>query len=86
VSWKPPDPWSYSYLLGLYLGDGWVGPPTRPNRLCFTLDRAYPEIIDETIAATQLAALFHRVTTRLHRRDRGLVINCYAPHWGEAFP
>ena len=20
MSWKPPDPWSYSYLLGLFLG------------------------------------------------------------------
>jgi hypothetical protein len=22
--WQPPDPWSYSYLLGMYLGDGCV--------------------------------------------------------------
>lgn len=59
--WTVPDPWSYSYLLGMYLGDGWVGPPARPNRLCFTLDSAYPDIIEDTVVATQLAALRHRV-------------------------
>jgi hypothetical protein len=84
--WIAPDPWSYSYLLGMYLGDGWVGPPSRPNRLCFTLDSMYPSIIEDTVAATQLAAFFHPVTTRLLRRDRGIVVNCYAPHWGDAFP
>src|ERR671914_673989 len=64
----------------------WVGPPTRPNRLCFTLDRLYPEILHETIAATQIAAPSARVTTRNHLTDSGVVVNCYAGHWGEAFP
>jgi hypothetical protein len=84
--WIVSDPWSYSYLLGMYLGDGWVGPANRPTRLCFTLDSAYPEIVDATIVATQLAAPYHRVTTRRHRGDAGLVVNCYASHWGAAFP
>jgi len=84
--WTVPDPWSYSYLLGMYLGDGWVGPPSRPNRLCFTLDEAYPEIISETIVAIQLAAFFNPVTTRHHRNDAGIVVTCCANHWGDAFP
>jgi len=70
----------------MYLGDGWVGPASRPHRLCFTLDTAYPEIIDATIVATQVAAPGARVTTRLPRNDAGLVVNCYASHWAEAFP
>jgi hypothetical protein len=86
VSWKPPDPWSYAYLLGMYLGDGWVGPARRPNRLCFTLHTAYPEIIEETIAATQLAAPHDRVTMRRRRTDDGVVVNCYTDHWDQAFP
>jgi hypothetical protein len=84
--WTVPDRRSYSYLLGMYLGDGWVGPPGRPTRLCFTLDSAYPAIIAETIAATQTAALGSPVTTWRRRVDRGIVINCYAGHWGSAFP
>src|SRR5215211_4621875 len=70
----------------MYLGDGWVGPPSRPNRLCFTLDEAYPEIISETIVAIQLAAFFNPVTTRHHRNDAGIVVTCCANHWGDAFP
>jgi hypothetical protein len=70
----------------MYLGDGWVGPSKRPNRLCFTLDKLYPEILRETIAATQTAAPNAQVTTRNHLTDSGIVVNCYASHWGEAFP
>jgi hypothetical protein len=86
VQWRPPDPWSYSYLLGMYLGDGWVGPARRPNRLCFTLDAAYPEILEELLAATRIAARCDRVTIRRHRNDAGIVVNSYAPHWSAAFP
>jgi hypothetical protein len=84
--WTVPDPWSYAYLLGMYLGDGWVGPPSRPNRLCFTLDTAYPEIVEETVTATRLAAYFNPVTRWPNAHDGGIVVNCYANHWGDAFP
>jgi len=36
-----------SVLLGMHLGDGWVGPASRPNRLSFTLDTSYPGIIEQ---------------------------------------
>ena len=56
VSFRPPDRWSYSYLLGLYLGDGYV--QTRPRRvaqqLVIACDARYPEIIDSCWAAMQL--------------------------------
>jgi len=38
VSWTPTDPVAYAYLLGLYLGDGWVAPHLRTARLVVTLD------------------------------------------------
>ena len=42
----------YVYLLGLYLGDGYVAPhPRGVHRLRVTLDKAYPEIIAECAAA-----------------------------------
>jgi hypothetical protein len=69
----------------MYLGDGWVGPSKRPNRLCFTLDKLYPEILRETIAATQTAAPNAQVTTRNHLTDSGIVVNCYASHWARRF-
>ena len=56
MSYKPPDRWSYSYLLGLYLGDGYV--QTRRSsvaqQLVIACDARYPEVIDDCWAAMQL--------------------------------
>jgi hypothetical protein len=55
VSWRPPDRRSYSYLLGLYLGDGYVG-VTRSGHatLMITCSTAYPEVMDDCGAAMKL--------------------------------
>jgi hypothetical protein len=53
----PPD--QYCYLLGVYLGDGYVAPSRRGVwRLRVTLDAAYPGIVEETrvFPSTALAA------------------------------
>src|SRR5579885_3233062 len=34
--------WTYAYLLGLYLGDGWISRNGRSWTLCFALDSNYP--------------------------------------------
>jgi hypothetical protein len=86
VSWVPPDPWSYAYLLGLYLGDGHVAVMARTTNLRITLDAAYPEIIADAVAATQLAAVDNRITVRKHPVHRCVVVGCYARHWADAFP
>jgi hypothetical protein len=86
VPWTPPDPWSYAYLLGLYLGDGHVAKMPRTTNLRITLDAVYPEIIADAVAATQLAALNNRVTVRKHPEHRCVVVGCYARHWLDAFP
>jgi hypothetical protein len=49
--WRPPDPASYSYLLGIYLGDGYVAQETRSPVLEISLDRRYPGIVEECSAA-----------------------------------
>jgi hypothetical protein len=85
VPWKPPDPWSYSYLLGLYLGDGWVGRVGRSTRLILALDSRYPEIIAEAVTAAQLAGPHCRIKTR-PRADASVVVYSYGPHWVAAFP
>ena len=84
--WMVPEPWSYSYLLGMYLGDGWVGPATRSTRLIITLDARYPEIIEEATTAAHLAARGSRVTVRRHTHDSYFIVSSYAPHWLDAFP
>ena len=86
VLWRPASGDSYSYLLGMYLGDGWVGAAGRSARLTFTLDTRYPGIIRATAAAMQDAAPEHVVKVMPHREDACVVVYCYAPHWLAAFP
>jgi hypothetical protein len=56
--WSPPDAFSYSYLLGVYLGDGClsVRPGNRGAQLVVACDAAYPGLIDESWAAIVLTS------------------------------
>jgi hypothetical protein len=57
VIYRPPDRRSYSYLLGLYLGDGYVDAWRGPAcQLVIACDAGYPELIDECWVAMQLAS------------------------------
>jgi hypothetical protein len=52
----------YSSLLGLYLGDGWVGVKPRGGaQLIVVCDLSYPDLIDECWAAMILVSLHPRV-------------------------
>ena len=86
VSWRPFDDFSYSYLLGLYLGDGHVAPATHTANLTITLDAAYPEIVEDATAAVQLAAPNDRVRVRRHASHACVIVSSYTRHWLEAFP
>ena len=86
VSMQVPDARAYSYLLGLYLGDGAVSAYRRTYGLRITLDEAYPEIIADARAAVQLVALDARVTVRDVRGARCVQVACHWPRWPEAFP
>jgi hypothetical protein len=51
VSPRPADSFSYSYLLGLYLGDGHLAGNGRSWQLVISLDGRYKAIVDECRAA-----------------------------------
>jgi hypothetical protein len=86
VSWRPADSWSYSYLLGLYLGDGCVVLHARTARLVITLDGIYPEIIEDAVASMQLAGPRLRVSVLSVKGSRALVVQSYSKHWLDVFP
>jgi hypothetical protein len=86
VSWTVPDPWSYAYLLGMYLGDGWVGRSSRSTRLIVSLDARCPEIIQEVVTAAQLAGRGSQVKVRPKKDDACFIGSSYGPHWLDAFP
>jgi hypothetical protein len=55
VSWRPPDRYSYSYLLGLYLGDGYLDVHASGRaQLLIACDCTYPDVIESCRAAMQL--------------------------------
>lgn len=85
--WRPPDPWSYSYLLGLYLGDGCLTQPSRHSlRLALCLDGIYTMILDEATTAIQRTAPGTRVCRNKCRDSRAVMLCASSPEWWVAFP
>jgi hypothetical protein len=76
----PPAP--YAYLLGIYLGDGYISRGRRGVwRIRITLDSAYPEIISECCATldTIFPGQHARPTTR--RDSRCVDVSMWSKHW-----
>jgi hypothetical protein len=86
VSWRPPDPESYAYLLGLYLGDGCVVRHARTTRLVIMLDGAYPRIIGAAAAAMRAAGLGRPVSVLAVKNSRAIAVQSYSGTWPEVFP
>lgn len=86
MEWRPPDPWSYSYLLGTYLGDGCVSATQKSYQLVVACDAAYPGIIEDCWTAMTLTLLPGRVSCNPHRVDRSVRVVGSSPRWPDAFP
>jgi hypothetical protein len=87
-------PPAYTYLLGLYLGDGFISRgPRSVYRLRITLDLAYPKIVDECEAAIREVSPLNRVH-RLPRKGNDLArpepthvdVSAYSKSWSCLFP
>jgi hypothetical protein len=79
-------PPSYSYLLGLYLGDGWVGPNGAQAQLIVRLGSDYPAIIAACTAAA--SAVLPDAPVRVYdvRGQRCVGVTSYDRRWLELFP
>ena len=86
-SWRPTKPDWYSYLLGLYLGDGCI---QKPRPTCFSiaisLDTSYPGIVEH--AALSLAITFPDAAVGRFTRHEGslTVVRLSHPALPFAFP
>jgi hypothetical protein len=70
---------AYSYLLGLYLGDGCISQDRRVWRLRIVLDKKYPAIIDRCCAAIEMLMPGQRAGIV---KQVGCVEVClYSKHW-----
>jgi hypothetical protein len=86
ISENPDVCRAYAYLLGLYLGDGYIskGKTHRAYLLRITLDKRYTNILRQCVKAISAILPNNRVgkISRLGCYD----ITCYYKHWPEIFP
>ena len=85
VTYRPPDPVSYSYLLGMYLGDGCLTGRKRCKQLVVALDAGYPEIIEECWTAMVLVLPGCRPAKKKTKYECVRVIAGNV-RWTEVFP
>jgi hypothetical protein len=86
VRHRPADAFSYSYLLGLYLGDGHLAGNGRSWQLVVSLDARHPQIIEECRAAMILTLPERRPRLRSHPTDRCVRVASMAKAWSDLFP
>ena len=76
---------AYSYLLGMYLGDGYISRARSVWRLRITLDKKYPGIIASCCAAIDKILLGQSAT--VFPRKTGCVdVSLFSKHWPCLFP
>jgi hypothetical protein len=81
-AWLPLDPRSYSYLLGIYLGDGYIAHPSpRSVVLEISLDPKYPGIVDEcSVAIGRVAGIPARISRqRAQKKGEGIRLAATSP-------
>ncbi|MFL6054676.1 MAG: helix-turn-helix domain-containing protein [Actinoallomurus sp.] len=82
---RPLDLRAYSYLLGLYLGDGHIAHHRRQVlRLGIACCDDWPGLIDA--AAEAMAAVMPNSSVGRLRRTGCTVVNSYSKHWACLFP
>jgi hypothetical protein len=85
--WRPSDPEAYSYLLGIYLGDGYLARGSRCTTLEIALDPCYPGIVEECAAAIRkILPVNVRIARRTTPTGEGIRIAATNPLWPLAFP
>lgn len=85
--WRPPDPTSYSYLLGIYLGDGYVSKASESPVLEISLDTRYPGIAEECTAAIwDVAQIIARTHLRATAHGDSIRVTAGIRVWPLAFP
>ncbi len=78
---------AYCYLLGLYLGDGWIAShPRSVFRLRVLLDRKYPVIVEECQAAVSIVMPSSKAAVYKRKRENVDEVSAYSRHWPHVFP
>jgi Homeodomain-like domain-containing protein len=90
--WSPPSiealPASaYAYLLGIYLGDGYLAPPVRGvHQLRVYLDDRYPSIVGECVRTIESIFPRQRANVQHHATSKMCLVTLYSKHWEMLLP
>ena len=80
---------SYAYLLGMYLGDGYIDQLPRTYRMRITLDARYPSIIDYCSLMFQILFTHNKITiqtTKVGERVSYVNVTMYSTQLADYFP
>jgi hypothetical protein len=86
VKVRPADDHSYAYLLGVYLGDGYVADTGRSFQLVITLDAAYPDLVEECREAMVLSLPSSQPRAHRHPVHRSFRLMAGSQAWPHLFP
>lgn len=84
ASLKPDHFEAYSYLLGMYLGDGYIGKTPRTYRLHVSLHQRQDKVIERVVRA--IATLRPGRPVGQRRRGPVVIVNAYSNAWPTLFP
>jgi hypothetical protein len=85
ISELPGD--AYAYLLGVYLGDGYLAPPLRGIRqLRIYLDNLYPSIINECARTLERIFPGKRAGLQHHAKQNMVLVTLYSKSWELLLP
>lgn len=76
----------YSYLLGMYLGDGYIAKDRRVYRLRIVCDSRYPKIIDECRLAMNAVMPGQSAYVLQRKQSRCAEVAMSSKHWPCFFP
>lgn len=76
---------AYSYLLGIYLGDGCISKMGRTYRLRVSCASCYPNIIEAISEAIQKILPHNRIDA-IKLEYNCVVVSCYSNEWPNLFP
>lgn len=82
---RPQNDKAYAYLLGQYLGDGWVGRVGSSWVLRVVLDSGYPDIVHECVTAVGRVSEA-RVTALFRSGKSCVVLQSTSTDWRNLFP